>query len=159
MKKLNEQQGLVVENEMIEFANLGDEVVLTAVDRLIVLTKAKMTAMDMVKTIGTLTDITQNLLEVLAKNCGTCEDCGHCEEMDTDNIKLPDYMLETAGIPKDAKLIAYAEEDSGIVCVEQAEYDHDIADIPEDIRELLYNYGICMGELDALLVKGELLHG
>lgn len=159
MKKLNEQQGLTVENEMIEFANLGDEVVVTALDRLVVLTKAKMTAMDMVKTIATLAEVTQNLLATLAKNCGTCEDCGHCEEMDTENIKLPDYMLEVAGIPKHAKLIAFAEENSGIVRVEQAEYDHDIADILEDIRELLSNYGICMGELDALLVKGELLHG
>lgn len=159
MKKLNEQQGLTVENEMIEFANLGDEVVVTALDRLVVLTKAKMTAMDMVKTIATLAEVTQNLLATLAKNCGTCEDCGHCEEMDTENIKLPDYMLEVAGIPKHAKLIAFAEENSGIVRVEQAEYDHDIADILEDIRELLSNYGICKGEPDALLVKGELLHG
>lgn len=158
MKKL-EQQGLTVENEMIEFANLGDEVVVTALDHLVVLTKAKMTAMDMVKIIATLAEVTQNLLATLARNCGNCENCGHCEEMDTENIKLPDYMLETAGIPKDAKLIAYAEEDSGIVRVEQAEYDHDIADIPEDILELLSNYGICMGELDALLVRGELLHG
>ncbi len=158
MKKL-EQQGLVVENEMIDFAKLGEEVVVTALDHIVVLTKVKMTALDMVKTIATLAEVTQNLLATLAKNCGTCEDCGHCEEMDTENIKLPHYMLEVAGIPKDAKLIAYAEEDSGIVRVEQAEYDHDIADIPEDIRELLSNYGICMGELDALLVRGELLHG
>lgn len=83
-----------------------------------------MTAMDMVKTIATLAEVTQNFLAILAKNCGTCEDCGHCEELDTDYIKLPDYMLETAGIPKDAKLIAFAEEDSGIVRVEQAEYEH-----------------------------------
>ncbi|HBF65741.1 MAG TPA: hypothetical protein DDW34_08370 [Clostridium sp.] len=158
MKKL-EQQGLVVENEMIDFAKLGEEVVVTALDHIVVLTKVKMTALDMVKTIATLAEVTQNLLATLAKNCGTCEDCGHCEEMDTENIKLPHYMLEVAGIPKDAKLIAYAEEDSGIVRVEQAEYDHDIADIPEDIRELLSNDGICMGELDALLVRGELLHG
>lgn len=159
MKKLNEQQGLTVENKMIEFANLGEEVVVTALDHLVVLTKAKMTALDMVKTIATLAEVTQNLLATLAKNCGTCEDCGHCEEMDTENIKLPYYMLEVAGIPNDAKLIAYAEEDSGIVRLEQAEFDHDIADISKDIRELLSNYGICMGELVALLVKGELLHG
>ncbi len=158
MKNINQTKGLTVENEVIEHANLGEDIVLTATDHLIVLAKGKMSAMDMVKTIESLTDLTHLYLEVLAKNCGVCEKCGHCEDLEDEDIKLPEYLLEIAGVPTDAKLCAYVEEDSGIVRVEEADYESDITDVPKDLRNLLQNYGICMGELDALLVKGELLH-
>ena len=53
----------------------------------------------------------------------------------------------------------FVEEDAVSFYIEPAEYDHDISDVPPHLLELFSNYGICLGKLDALLVKGELLHG
>nr|WP_308545746.1 hypothetical protein [uncultured Lachnoclostridium sp.] len=159
MKNNTENKGLLVTNEMIEKANLGEEITLTATDHLILITKSKMTAMDFIQTIDSLAEITQAYLEILEKNCGGCEDCGHCEELEQEIIQLSDGLLKIADIPANAKLCAYVEEGSGIVRVEQADHEHDITDIPPHLLSLFTNYGICIGELDALLVKGELLHG
>lgn len=159
MKNTIENKGILVANEMIEKSNLGEVITQTGTDHLILLTKAKMTAMDLVKTIDALADITEAYLEILEKNCGGCEECGHCEELEHEIIHLPEYLLDVADIPADAKLCAYVEEGSGVIHVEQADYEHDIADIPPHLLTLFENYGICIGELDALLVKGELLHG
>lgn len=159
MKNKKEHKGLLVTNEMFKKANLGDKITITAPDHLILLTRSQMTAMDCIQTIDSLAQITQAYLEILQKNCGGGEDCGHCEELEREIIQLPEYLLEIADIPADAKLCAYVEEGSGVVHVEQADYEHDIADIPPHLLALFENYGICIGELDALLVKGELLHG
>jgi hypothetical protein len=118
-----------------------------------------MTAMDIVKMIEAMTEVTENLLNILAQACSVCDKCGGCEDLDMDNIRIPDYILEVAGIPKDAKLTAFAEEDSGIVRVEQADYDYDIADVSEEMRQFFSGYGICMGELDALLIRGDVIYG
>ena len=159
MKKTKEHQGLVVDNEVIAFANLDDEIALSATDRLIILRKQKMTAMDMVKMIEAMTEVTEHLLNILAQVCGTCDKCESCKDLDTDNIHIPDYILEVAGIPKDAKLTAFAEEDSGIVRVEQADYDCALADVSVEMRQFFSGYGICMGELDALRIRGDLIYG
>lgn len=159
MKSTIENRGLLVDNEIIEKAALGDNVKLVATDHLIVLTKAKMTAMDMVKTIDSLSTLLYSLVDALAECCGECDDCGHCEDLDFEGIHLPDEVLEIAGIPEGTKLNAFVEEDAGIIHIEPSEYDHDISDVPPHLLELFSNYGICLGELDALLVKGELLHG
>lgn len=159
MKNTNQKNGLTLSNESIKKAGLGDEVAVIGTEGAIVITGAKMTAMQLIQTIDSLSEITQRYLEILAKNCGECDDCGHCAELDFESIHLPDAVLEIAGIPVGTKLNAFVEEDAGLIHVEAAEYDHDISDVQPHLLELFSNYGICLGELDALLVKGELLHG
>lgn len=157
--KNNQNKGFTVSNESITKAGLRDEIAVIHTEGAIVIAGAKMTAMEMIKTIDSLAEITQGYLSILAKNCGECDDCGHCEDLDFEGIHLPDEVLEIAGIPEGTKLNAFVEEDAGIIHIEPAEYDHDISDVPPHLLELFSNYGICLGELDALLVKGELLHG
>lgn len=157
--KENQNKGFTVSNEAITKAGLGDEIAVIHTEGAIVIAGAKMTAMELIKTIDSLAEITQGYLSILAKNCGECDDCGHCEDLDFEGIHLPDEVLEIAGIPEGTKLNAFVEEDGEIIHIEPVEYDHDISDVPPHLLELFSNYGICLGELDALLVKGELLHG
>lgn len=157
--KNNQNKGLTVSNEAITKAGLGDEIAVIGAEGAIVIAGAKMTAIELIKTIDSLAEITQGYLAILAKNCGECDDCGHCKDLDFEGIHLPDGVLEIAGISEGTKLNAFVEEDAGIIHIEPAEYDHDISDVSPHLLELFSNYGICLGELDALLVKGELLHG
>lgn len=157
MKSTIENRGLLVDNEIIEKAALGDNVKLVATDHLIVLIKAKMTAMDVVKTIDSMSALLYSLVNALAECCGECDDCDHCDDLDFEPIHLPDEVLEIAGIPTGAKLASFVEEDEGVVHIEAAEYDYDISDVPPHLLATFSDYGICLGELDALLIKNEVL--
>lgn len=127
--KNNQNMGFTVSNEAITKAGLGDEIAVIGTDGAIIIASAKMTAMELIKTIDSLEEITQGYLAILAKNCGECDDCGHCEELDFEGIHLPAQVLEIAGIPEGTKLNAFVEEDGEIVHIEPAEYDHDISDV------------------------------
>ena len=157
MKNTIENRGLLVENEIIKKAELGDNVMLVATDHLIVLTKAKMTAMDMVKTIDSMSTLLYSLVDALAECCGECDGCDHCDDLDFEPIHLPDEVLELAGIPIGTKLAAFVEEDAGVVHIEPAEYEYDISNVPPHLLATFSDYGICLGELDALLMENEVL--
>lgn len=157
MKNTIENKGLLVDNEIIEKAELGDNVKLVATDHIIVLTKAKMTAMDMVKTIDSISTLLYSLVDALAECCGECDNCDHCDDLDFDLIHLPDEVLELAGIPTGTKLAAFVEEGGGVVHIEPAEYDYDISDVPPHLLATFSDYGICLGELDSLLMENEVL--
>lgn len=152
-----ENNGLLVENSIIEKAQLGDNVRLMVTANLITLTKTEMTAMEMVRTIDALVCLADSLTRVLAQSCGECDECDHCDNLDFEGIKLPEEVLELAGIPTDAKLSAFVEEANGVVHIEQAEYDYDIADVPAHLLTMLASNGVCLGELDALLIENEVL--
>lgn len=157
MKNTTQNKGLLVDNEIIEKAELGDNIKLVATDHLIVLTKAEMTAMDLVKTIDSMSTLLYSLVDTLAECCGECDECDHCEDLDFEPIHLPHEVLEIAGIPTGAKLASFVEEDEGVVHIEAAEYDYDISDVPPHLLATFSDYGICLGELDALLIKNEVL--
>ena len=159
MKNTTENKGLLIENEILENANLGDNVRLLATENIVTLTKGKMTAIDVIKDIDSLTGILQSYVEELAECCGDCDDCGHCENMDFEGIHLPEDLLKTAGIPEGSKLNAFVEEGCEVIHIEPAQYDYDISDVPPHLLRLFSSYGICLGELDALLVRGDVLNG
>ena len=86
--KNNQNKGLTVSNEAIAKAGLGDEIAVIGTEGAIVIANAKMTAMELIKTIDSLAEITQGYLAILAKNCGECDDCGHCEELDFEGSSM-----------------------------------------------------------------------
>ena len=143
--------------DLLEMTNLGDKIAVLGLERLIALTKGQMTAMDIIHTIDSLTALRNIYLDVLADCCGTCDQCKHCDTIDFEPITLPEELLRVANIPKDAKLTAIVEE-GGVVHVQQADYDYDIADVPPSLIPLLESWDICLGELDALLMKGEIVY-
>jgi hypothetical protein len=79
--------------------------------------------------------------------------------MDAVNIKLPDFILEDAGIPKDAKLCAYTDDESGEVTVMEAEYKHDLSDVYVETLEVLGAMGVCFSGLNECLMSETIIYG
>lgn len=88
-------------------------------------------------------------------NCSLCRDLLD----ESQNIRIPDYVLEEAGIPKGAKLEAYADEESGEITVTEAENQCGITDVPPGILAVLTQSGICLAELDELIMLEEIIYG
>lgn len=132
----------------------------TAIQNGLVLMNSQMTAMDVLKTLEGLEGVIDELYTALAKAAGTCSehDC-HSETEDAVNIKLPEFILEDAGIPKDAKLCAYTNEGSGEVTVMEAEYKHDLTDVPKDILQVLKAMGVCLSGLNDCLMSEKIIYG
>ncbi len=119
----------------------------------LVIHNQKMRAMEVVSAITALTQLRGDLMAKLSEHCGICDHCDYCEGIlsDEDEIKLPQYVLDEAGIPLDAKLTFDTDEDSGEILVYEADYDYDLSDVPSELIEELQENGICIGELDEAL--------
>ena len=74
-------------------------------------------------------------------------------------MDLPDYLREEAGIPKNAKLWASADEETHTVTICEADYDHDLRDVPAEVLEMFRESGICVGELEERLILGDTVYG
>ena len=135
---------------------------------MLVLRNKKMTAMNLVTAITALSEIGADLTAKLAKACGFCDNCGDrgegtpaswaaecdlCYELlDTKNdIRVPDYLRDEAGIPFNAKLTADTDVESGAIILGEAGYDYDISDVPPELLEVFRLSGVCLGELDEAL--------
>ena len=126
----------------------------------VVLTKSQMTAMDVLETIEGLEEILKELYNALVGATGICcEDCDQDETEDAVTIKLPEFILEEAGIPKDAKLCAITTEASGEVTVMEADYKHDLTGVPEDMLRLLKDIGVCLSCLNECLMSERIIYG
>ena len=132
----------------------------TAIQNGLVLMKSQMTAMEVLKTLEGLEDVMDALYFTLAKAAGVCgEQVCPSETEDAVSIKLPDFILEDAGIPKDAKLCAYTNEGSGEVTVMEAEYKHDLSDVPKDTLQILKAMGVCLSGLNECLMSEAVIYG
>lgn len=160
-----------------------DTLELHAAKGALVFMKDKMTALEVAKTIQSLSTLASDLTVVLAKACGLCDNCGDelCEDCESSDggpaewvancslchdlldesqiIRIPDYLMEEAGIPAGAKLEACTDEDSGEITVAAADIQQDITDIPSGILEVLALSGICLAELDELIMLEEIVYG
>ena len=88
-------------------------------------------------------------------NCSLCRDLLD----ESQNIHIPDYVLEAAGIPRGTKLEAYAGEDSKEITVVEAERQCSITDIPPGILTVLVQSGVCLAELDELIMQEAIVYG
>ena len=132
----------------------------TVIQNGLVLMKSQMTAMDVLETLEGMEDVIDALYFTLAKAAGVCgkQDC-NSETEDAVGIKLPDFILEDAGISKDAKLCAYTNEGSGEVTVMEAEYKHDLSDVPKDTLHILKAMGVCLSGLNECLMSEAIIYG
>ncbi|HEX3027915.1 MAG TPA: hypothetical protein VHT34_01095 [Clostridia bacterium] len=130
----------------------------TTIKNGLVLLKSEMTAIEVVETLQGLKEVVEELYITLAGTPGICQ-CCDCQTEDAVSIRLPEFILEDAGIPKDAKLCAYTSEDSGEVTVVEAEYKHDLSDVPKDILQILKEMGVCMAGLNNRLMSDEIIYG
>lgn len=142
----------------------------------LVVMKGGMTAPEVADAIETLSKIAADLTVVLAKCAGLCDGCGapggrspaqcvaDCELCrgifdETQRIQIPDYLLEEADIPKDAKLEACVDEESGEITIYEADIQQDITDLPADILSMLTASGVCLAELDERIMLGDIVYG
>ena len=149
----------------IEILNAADltrceEIEFNALENSVVAMKTTMNAMELIKVSEGLKNLSEELIVHLAGICGRCHDCSYCERFEEyDEIIVPDYLLEEAGIPKDAKLCACTEEDSGEIIVMKADYDYDIADVPKFVIDIFEMSGICIRELEERIMMEDIVYG
>lgn len=166
-----------------------DTLELHAAEGVLIFMKDKMTALEVAKAIQSLSTLASSLTVTLAAACGLCDNCGDglCEDCEntvkrtcrrgnpaewvancslchdlldeSQCIHIPDYLMEEAGIPAGIKLEACTDEDSGEITVAAADIQQDITDIPPDILEVLALSGICLAELDELIMLEEIVYG
>ena len=87
----------------------GDKAELHALPSAAIILKQKMTAMEVIRAMDALHQLTVDLSVHLARASGPCDGCdGDCpfDGLDGQEIALPDYLREEAGIPENAKLCA-----------------------------------------------------
>ena len=129
----------------------------------IVAFKSQMTAMELIDTIHALNRCASALFADLADTIGYCDDCdeqcGLTEENNFGYVFLPDELREQAGIPADAKVTAIPDQDTGTVTVMQADYEHDLTDVPPTLMEVFKCRGVCLETLECLLMDEEIVYG
>lgn len=123
----------------------------------IVILKHRMTAMELIRTMYQLVELSADLTSHLTGVCGHCEDCDDgcpADDLGDEEISLPDYLREEAGIPVDAKLCAMVDEENGIVTIAEAEHEYDLRDIPPRMLDMFLGMDLCLGRLEKLLMDG-----
>ena len=154
-----------------------DTLELHAGQNALVFLKDKMTALEVANAIHSLSALASDLTVVLASACGLCDNCGEgcaddcpagcvsacslCHDLldESQTVRIPGYLLEEAGIPADAKLEAYTDEDSGEITVVEADIQQDITDVPPGILAVLAQSGVCLAELDELIMLDSIIYG
>ncbi|WP_166083213.1 hypothetical protein [Erysipelothrix anatis] len=151
-----------------------DPLELYVAEGVIVFLKNKMTALEVANTIESLSSLASDLTVTLAAACGICDNCGDenetnpadwvsncslCHDLldESQNIRIPDYIMEEAGIPAGARLEAFADEESGEIIVAEAEIQQDIKDVPTGILSMLAASGVCLAELDELIMLDRII--
>lgn len=118
--------------------------------------------MEVIQAMDALHQLTVDLSVHLARASGPCDGCdGDCpfDGLDGQEIALPDYLRDEAGIPENAKLCAYVDEEENTVTITEAGYDHDLRDVPPYLLEMLAASGICIGELEERLMLEDTVYG
>jgi len=154
-----------------------DTLELHAGQNALVFMKDKMTALEVANAIQSLSALAADLTVVLASACGLCDNCGEgcaddcpagcvsacslCHDLldESQTVRIPGYLLEEAGIPADAKLEAYTDEDSGEITVVEDDIQQDITDVPPGILAVLAQSGVCLAELDELIMLDSIIYG
>ena len=163
----------------------AETLAVTAADGVCIIHKGELTALELIHVIVTLSELASDMTIHLAKACGLCNNCGDekpeagtecgcgnnsaewvancslCHDLldESQNIHIPDYLLEEAGISKGAKLEAYTDEDSGEITVVEADIQQDINDVPPCILSMLAQSGICLAALDELIMQESIIYG
>lgn len=132
---------------------------------MLILRNKKMTAINLVNAITTFSELGEDLAAKLAKACGFCDNCGDngkgtpaswvaecdlCAELLAikNDIRVPEYLRDEAGITLKAKLTAKTDGESREIILSEAGYDYDISDVSPELLEVFRSTGVCLGALD-----------
>ncbi len=186
MKNNKTQPEMMLPERVYELCGFNDKdtLALHAGEDTLVILKGQMTAIELVHVISMLGEMATELTVALAKACGRCNNCGDeddgahgdsgengpdqwvescslCRDLldNSQTIHIPDYLLEEAGISSGTKLEASADRDIGEITVTEAENQFDISDVPPGILTVLAQSGICLAELDELIMMEDIIYG
>ncbi|TCU66965.1 hypothetical protein EV204_11375 [Tissierella praeacuta] len=160
--KESSNKNIIIPLEVLKASKILDsrDLELKTVENGFVVLKGTMNAMELIKLAEGLKNLSEDLITHLAGVCGRCDDCSYCKEYDEfDEIIVPDYLLEEAGIPTDAKLCAYTEEDSGEIVVIESDHNYDLADVPQFVIDIFEISGVCIRELEENLIMENIVYG
>ena len=160
--KVNSDEGILIPRPVLKVAKLfgEDKLELHVMDGALVLIRGSMTAMELINTIEEIEKVSINLSIHLADACGPCTDCAECpgDDFGDPDIDLPDYLLDEAGIPCNAKLVASVNAEENTVTVHQADHEHDLRDVPEWILDMLDGNNVCIGKLEEHLITDRVIY-
>ena len=167
--KYNDNKSVTIPPAVLTVCGLDDEgkLEMTGAKGAVILSKSEMTAMEMLRTILTLTDRAGQLMRELTDLCGSCEGCteGHCTFRDADieelirpAVTVPDWAREEADIAPDAKLDCHVDEGSGVITVCETFYDHDLSDVSPVILYALRKSGCCLSALEDALMENDIIY-
>ena len=140
----------------------GESVELHAMKEAVVVLKQYMNAKELAWAIHGLQKLALELSLHLFEVCGKCEDCGDdcpVDDLDGEMIDLPGFLRDAANIPRNAKLCASVDAKEGTVLIGQADYAHDLRDLPEELVRELAASGLRMCKLEDRLMRGEIIYG
>lgn len=160
--KESSNKNIIIPLEVLKASKIlnSRDLELKTVENGFIVMKGTMNAMELIKIAEGLKNLSEDLITHLAGVCGRCDDCSYCTRFDEfDEILLPDYLLEEAGIPTDAKLCAYTEEDSGEIVVMQSDHNYDMADVPQFVIDIFEISGVCIRELEENLILENIVYG
>jgi len=162
--KEKQTKGVLIPSAVLKICGLQDmekfEIHVTG--KAMALLPATMTAPELLHTISALQELEQELCDHLIKVCGECDDCndGFCPfSLEQAEIKLSPEVMEAAGIPQDARLVACPDPETATINITRAPFDADLREIPRELLEKLSTDGICMGELAEKFAEGAVVYG
>lgn len=139
------------------------EVELHTLNGAVVILNRRMTAVELISTIDTLTQFCADLTTDLVRACSSYDILGIGDSCPPayhgDEVSLPDYLLDGAGIPKSAKLCVSVDADNATITIQESESFGLIDDVPPYILSILESSGACLGKLEDYLFTGEDIYG
>lgn len=160
----NTNNGMFISADTLESGGLGPGIPteVHALPNAVLLLRGKMTALNVIQTAAALDKLAAELLAVVANACGPCGGCANgCPFEDgkpvEEDLDIPDYLLEAAELPEGAMLTAVADPETHRIIVTAVE--EDISDVPPEHLALLSACGVCLGELNDKIVRGEIIYG
>lgn len=160
----NANNGIFIAAAILESGGLSADIPteVHALSNAVLLLRGKMTALEVIQAAAALDKLAAELLEVVANACGPCSGCANgCPFEDGEPVEeeldIPDHLLEAANFPEGAVLTATADPEARRIIVTAEEKD--ISDVPPEHLELLSAQGVCLGELNDKIVRGEIIYG
>lgn len=147
-----------ISNAVLKLAKLqnAERLELTAATGAVIVTSGRMTVKELLSTVQSLTGRAAELMTLLRLTCGDCtncsEKCAYRDRSITELIRpavvVPDWARQDAGLAGDAKLDCYVDEDTHELTVVEADYAHDLSDVPPELLFALHQSGCCLSALE-----------
>ena len=107
--------------------------------------------------------VDMTLLRLTCGDCTNCsEKCAYRDRSITELIRpavvVPDWARQDAGLAGDAKLDCYVDEDTHELTVVEADYAHDLSDVPPELLFALHQSGCCLSALEDALMEDDVIY-